>query len=359
MKRTLIALGVIAAAAAPLAAQAAPTVYGKLNIALEKFEQETGATTNYDNFQLSSYASRLGVKGEDTLTPSLSVVYGIEWEITSDGDSRTELGQRNRFVGIKHSDFGTLRAGRLDTNLKNVQGRIDVFNDTRADLAGFSSSAPAGQNGGAIIGGELRLANVISYESPKIADAVNINLQLIPGEGTGATGATGVNELNGIADGISASVTFDKAGLYLGLAIDKEVQGGASIGVAPAAGVAAVFDGIRVAASYKLADLTLGALYSIRELADTTGLAATAAKEEKSYLVSAAYKIDKTTLKAQYIAGENDAATAQERTRYALGADYALGSKTKLYGYYTGYEQETGATSVEATTLALGIDHSF
>lgn len=338
MKRTLIALGVIAAAAAPLAAQAAPTVYGKLNLALEKVDAETSAgVVINDAWNVSSYASRFGVKGEDTLTPSLSVVYGIEWQVEGDGVA-ADLGQRNRFVGLKHSDFGTLKLGKLDTNLKNVQGKIDLFNDTQADISSGNYGA------GAIFSGETRANNVIGYESPKIAGAVNVNLQLIPGED--AAGGT----YNGLTDGISASVAYDKDGLYLALGYDKEVAGNLALTASPAGRR----DTIRLAGSYKLSDLTLGALYSISE---PVSPAAGTADEETAYLLSAAYKLDSWTLKAQYSAAENDGAAATvERTRYALGADYALGSKTKAYGYYTTYEQDGGN---ESTVLAIGLDHSF
>lgn len=349
MKRTLIALGVIAAAAAPLAAQAAPTVYGKLNLAIEKFEADAAGATTTDNFQVSSYASRLGIKGEDTLTPSLSVVYGIEYQVNGDvaGAAGTDLSSRNRFVGLKHNDFGTLKLGAIDTNLKNVQGRIDLFNDTKADISDGS---------GLIFAGETRASNVIAYESPKIAESVNVNLQLIPGEASGV-GVAPANQYNGIADGISASVVYDNNGLYLALGYDKEVAG--SLGLV--ASNVGRRDTIRLAGSYKLADLTIGALYQVSEAVNDPAVAPGTAEEETAYLLGVAYKIDKTTLKAQYSAAENDATVAEERTRWALGADYALGSKTKAYGYYTAYERDTGAavTANESTVLAIGLDHSF
>ena len=175
MKRTLIALGVAATVALPVAAQAAPTVYGKMNIAIEKFEKDVGGTADTDNWRLQSYASRIGVKGEDALTDSLSAVYGIEWEVSADGNSGTDMGQRNRFVGIKSKDLGTLRLGRLDSNLKNAQGKVDLFNDTTMDM-------------GSVVAGETRSNNVISYESPKFADAITFNVQLIPGEQAGVSG---------------------------------------------------------------------------------------------------------------------------------------------------------------------------
>lgn len=356
MKRTLIALGVAATVALPVTAQAGFKVYGKLNVALEQYEQDTAGVTAFDNFSLSSYASRFGVKGEDELTANLSAVYGIEWEVSADGSSATDLGQRNRYVGIKHVDFGTLKLGRLDTNLKNAQGKVDLFNDTRADISGYSGVA--GQDAGGIIAGETRSNNVIAYESPSFAGGVTVNLQLIPGEASGV-GAAPANQYNGIADGISASVVYDNTdlGLYLALARDQEVAGNTVL----AASNVGRRDTTRLVGAYKIADLTLGALYQISESVNDPAVAAGTAEEEKAWLLSAAYKISDVTLKAQYVAGENDATTAAERTRYALGADYSFTSKTKAYGYYTAYENDTGAAvaAIESTTLAIGLEHSF
>lgn len=373
MKRTLIALGVVATVALPINAQAAFKVYGKLNVAAEQYQQDTAGVTAYDGWQMSSYASRFGVKGEDELTANLSAVYGIEWEVATDGDSRTDMGQRNRFVGIKHVNFGTIKLGKLDTNLKNAQGKVDLFNDTRADIAGFSSSAPAAQDGGAIIAGDTRANDVIAYESPKfLEDSLSFNVQFLLGEATGVPGATpaatALNSYNGLTDGISASIVYDNAdlGLYLALARDQEVADNNVMVSTAATGGANTGrrDTTRLVAGYKIADLSLGALYQISEGVNDAAIgvvAATAAEEETSWLLSAAYKISDVTLKAQYIAGENDASVAQERTRYAVGADYNFTSKTKTYAYYTAYEQDNGAAvaAVESSALAIGIEHNF
>lgn len=345
MKRTLIALGVIAAAAAPLAANANPKIYGKMNLAIEKIDAETNAGVSIeDNWRVSSYASRFGVKGESELTPTMSAVYGIEWEVSADGNSGTDLGQRNRFAGLKHQDFGTLKLGRLDTYLKLAQGKIDLFNDTKADISDANHGAAA------IFAGETRTNNAIDYQSPKIADAITIGVQLIPGEDTGAAA-----KYDGLADGISTSVAYDKDSLFLALAYDKEVAGNNALLGTPA-GNSGRRDTLRAAASFKVADLTLGAMYQVSELSESIGVTPTTATEETAALVSAAYKIDDVTLKLQYAMAENDAPTAVERTRMALGADYAFTSKTKVYGYYTSYEQDKGN---ESGLFAVGLETNF
>lgn len=349
MKRTLIALSVAATAIFPVVVQAAPTVYGKLNLAVEKFESEAAGATTADNIQVSSYASRFGVKGSETLSPSLDVIYGIEWAMSGDtAGGASDLTPRNRFVGLKHKSFGTVKLGALDTNLKNVQGKVDLFNDTRADISDGS---------GLIFAGETRASNVIAYESPKLAEAVSFNLQFIPGEASGV-GAVPVNQYNGLLDGVSASVAYDKDGLYLALGYDKEVAGNLGLVVSNVGRR----DSVRLAASYKVADLTIGALLQQSTAVNDPAVAAGTAEKETAYLLNAAYKIDKTTLKAQFSTAENDAAAnADERSRFAVGADYALSKQTKAYGYYTSYDKETGLVAGEASSkvLAFGLDHSF
>ncbi|MDP2228493.1 MAG: porin, partial [Moraxellaceae bacterium] len=274
MKRTLIALGVIAATVSPLTAQANPKIYGKMNMAIEAIDAESAAGVAIeDNWRVSSYASRFGVRGDAELSPSLTAVYGIEWQVNADGDG-TDLGQRNRFVGLKHQEMGTLKLGRLDTYLKLAQGRVDLFNDTKADISDANHGAAA------IFAGETRAANVIDYQSPKIAEAITIGLQFIPGEETGAAA-----KYDGLTDGISSSVTYDKDGLFLSLAYDMEVAGNLALTASPAGRR----DTIRLAGSYKLSDLTLGAMYQVSEPVDP---AAGTATEETAMLVSAAYKID-------------------------------------------------------------------
>lgn len=359
MKRTLIALGVAATVALPVTAQAGFKVYGKLNVGVEKYETETNGVATLDQIRMQSYASRFGVKGEDELTANLSAVYGIEWEVAADGNSVTDLGQRVRYVGIKHVDFGTLKLGRIDTNLKTAQGKVDLFNDTTLDM-------------NTIVAGETRANNVIAYESPKIVDALSINLQLIPGEASGIPGATpaatATNSYNGIADAISASIVYENAdlGLYLALARDQEMAGNNNMLSTAATGGANTGrrDTTRLVAGYKIADLSLGALYQISEGVNDAAIGvvpAAAAEEETSWLLSVAYKIADVTLKAQYVAGENDATVANERTQWGAGADYNFTSKTKAFAYYGAYENDTGvvATSGEAKVLALGLEHSF
>ena len=84
MNRKLLALAVTAALAAPMAAQAAPTVYGQLNLSIDMVDAES---LGVDAWEVNSNSSRLGVKGEEALGNGYSAVYKAEWGVSGDGNA--------------------------------------------------------------------------------------------------------------------------------------------------------------------------------------------------------------------------------------------------------------------------------
>jgi predicted porin len=357
MKRNLIALAVAAAFVAPVS-NAAPKVYGKINISAEAYsmEDESKPTADIDKTQMTSNASRFGLKGEDELTANLSAVYGIEWEVSAEGDdvsgitatttttsvdnsgdkitststtkvsgSKLDLTQRNRFLGLKHQALGTVKMGHYDSYTKLAQGKVDLFNDYFGDMK-------------YTIAGENRLKNVLGYESPKFA---NTQISVM------------AQTQDAASNGTSLSVVHDNKdiGLYLALAMDNNVDGkGATI-------TAGDLDVMRLVVSYTVADLTLNALYNTAE-------SEVSKQEETAYLIGAAYKMADVSLKAQYAMAEIDKTVVgktTEKTQMSVGADYKLSSKAKIFAWYSVNEEvKDGAKNdIEANTLAVGIEHNF
>ena len=130
MKLHALALSVVSVLVASHV-QAAPKIYGQLNLSAESYQKDNQnpATADEDYTRLQSNSSRFGIKGEDELTATLSAVYGIEWGIDADqgtdvvtsadfAKSTTSvtnierLTQRNRYLGLKHSNLGTLKLGK-------------------------------------------------------------------------------------------------------------------------------------------------------------------------------------------------------------------------------------------------------
>jgi len=375
MNKSLIAISIAAALAAPMA-NAAPKVYGKLNLSAESYKKdfEDATKTDEDYTRSVSNASRFGAKGEDELTADLSVVYGMEWEVSADGDDvsgitstvtttttttttgtdsvngpivatskststsnavigggKLDLTQRNRFIGIKSQKMGTLKLGKYDTYMKLSQGETDLFNDYAGDMAWT-------------LAGENRINNVIGYESPKFMNTqINAMMQ---------TQDAASKAKNG--NSISIVHNNEEMGLYLALASDMGIDGKSALfGTRES-------DTMRLTASYKIADLTLNCIYGTSE--NINGMDA-----ETSMLLGAAYKIEAITLKLQHSTAEADdeakvgAGKSSERTMSSLGADYNITTKTKAFAWYTIREDvlKGAANDIEETILAVGMEHKF
>jgi predicted porin len=346
MNRKLLALAVTAALAAPMAAQAAPTVYGQLNLSVDLVNYDDGVA-DYREVQVNSNSSRLGVKGEEALGNGYSAVYKAEWGVSGDGDA-ADLSQRDRYLGLK-GNWGTVKLGKYDSPLKTSQGMVDQFNDmTYTDMGNF-------------VTGENRLNNVIGYESPKIADVLNVNVAVQSGEDTNNDAPFASDD-----DGISVSVVFDSNGLYLAAAMDNDIVDGLIdstledfIG-GPLPGEPFARDAIRLTAGYTMDVLQFGAMIQTSEFANENN--AGFSMDEKSILLSAAYTMGKNVLKGQYVMSNYDLGGGAEIDAAALivGMDHNFSQMTKVYAQLgLSTFEATGFNDVDANVLTVGMQTKF
>lgn len=343
MKRTLIALGVAAAVVAPVA-DAAPKVYGKLNLTVENFKDDAVAGGTADTSRLVSNSSRFGIKGEDELTANVSAIYQIEWEVNSDDADPTtdnfDLTARNRYLGLKHASYGAIKLGQFDSALKLAQGEADLFNDYFGDIKTVQA-------------GETRLKNVVEYSSPKVAGFQGIVQYQTNDTTKDAAGAAGSDKA-----GSSYSVTYsnEEIGLYAAVGLDRDVNSKGA--VFAAAADEAQRNNERAAVTYKVGDLFLTGLYTRSEVAD----AATPAtkKKEAGYSVGASYAIGDELIKAQYGKGEAKDTDA-EVTVWSVGVDHNFTSKTKALAFYTKLDADSaaGVKVKDQSVIAVGLEHKF
>ncbi len=353
MKKLLLATAV--ATLSFSAAQAAPTVYGKLNVSVDSYND--GKTTITE---VNSNASRFGVKGKEKLTDTLSALYQIEWEVSADGSgsTSTDLAQRNRFIGLEKEDLGSVKVGRMDTLFKDAAGKADVFNDyAHADIK-------------EMMYGEERLNNVITLESDrKMLGGLGFGLQTQAGEST-TTSAYSPEKRKTLGDGITAAATYENKDMGLTAALVANSKSAGKFNAVNLSGVPA--DAYRGVVSYDFAaagldGLVVNAAYQMAEFSDYPN-APTATQyskvEEDAWLLSTAYTIGETpwTVKAQYQKSNTDwaygttAATTSGSTdakQWGLGLDYALNSKTKLFASAM---QREWNNRRDATTLAAVAD---
>lgn len=390
MKRSLIALGVAAAVALPVVANAAPTLYGKLNLTLDRVSDDT---IGKDFWQVNSNASRLGVMGDEKLTDSISGIYQIEYEVNGVGSTApvggsTDLAARNRFAGLKFADVGSLKLGRFDTYVKAIGVNVDPFVDQIADHS-------------TVIGGKDRISNVIGFESANFA-GITFNVMVQPGEAKASQPAAANTKYdNGLADAVSASVNYanNDIGLKLAAGYNKNVMSkfaafnGASAGVptisstttyVPADTAAtARTDITRLAGSYTIAPakLTVNAMYQMATRGEdytyTYNAISTATPvkpEEKGWLLSATWGFaEGWTGKAEYASSTTDFKDANLKNidinMAELGVDYNFTKSTKVFALLADVETKNknnpstatnGVTdSVKRNYTSLGIEQKF
>lgn len=121
--------------------------------------------------EMESSNSRFGVRGHEKLGRDLRAIWQMETEFHVDSnDSR--FAQRDSYVGLKHSKFGAVKLGRMDTPFKEYGDDISFlgvssgnFVSTSAVLRrfGFGTSNAARFH--------ERRVNVVQYESPDFGPA--------------------------------------------------------------------------------------------------------------------------------------------------------------------------------------------
>jgi predicted porin len=363
MKKLLLAATV--ATLAMNAAQAAPTLYGKLSVTLDNIDNNGFKDESVT--KINSNASRLGVKGEEKLTDSLSAVYLAEWEISADGDGDV-FKNRNRFVGIKSADIATLKLGQFDSYFKTAAGNNqDIFNDnTELDMT-------------AVLVGEDRLNNVIGFETDKkMLGGLAFNIMFQQGEEASTADSTAKGKKgsrDGFGDGVSTSITYENKDIGLNAAVAGNFGVASKYNAYDLSGI--YTDAVRVTGSIDLTQagvegLVFGALWQTAQPSDDTvstssGTPAVVTSykglQEDAYGLTAAYVIPSTPvkLKAQYISSTTESNGRKDRKQdlYGFGADYQINKQARFYGVVGQQKRDWLTKDDKKTTIGLGMEYSF
>lgn len=119
MNKKLIGLAVAAALAAPMAANAAPTLYGMLQAEIAQVDLD-GSANDVALQMDDKKRGRIGIKGEEDLGDGLKAIYMYEWQVettTADVDD----GDREAWVGLQ-GGFGALNVGSVKSPYKYYGG---------------------------------------------------------------------------------------------------------------------------------------------------------------------------------------------------------------------------------------------
>ena len=203
MKKSLIALAVLAASGAAMA-QSSVTLYGVVDTGLtySKGEESVYGMTHVGG----NVNSRLGFRGVEDLGNGLKATFNLESGFSAD-DGTNYMGQdglaftRTSTVGLA-GNFGEVRLGRMLTSSYLAVSRYDAFGDTGI---GASLAWHGGQTGYA-----ARTENAISYTSPNFS-----------GFKIGAEYGFGEKQKARDSRYFGMGATYDNGPLSLGLGYDR------------------------------------------------------------------------------------------------------------------------------------------
>lgn len=343
MKKLVLATAV--AALSVTAAQAAPTVYGKVFLTLDLndgdddvtvVDHNTGVsrTTSKDwddtRSQLNSNGSRIGFRGSEALTANTDLVYQLEYGVKVDDNTKEEqFKSRDTYLGLSNKQYGTLLAGRL----KAIDGRVDYANVTE----------------GGVMGGDNVLA---SFDAPR---ANNTFAYVAPTYNDVTVSAMYVMDENNSTD------TLDRDAFGLAAQYEPNAPYRAGISYIQAGD----FKAARISGAYDLSPATtIGALYQNTDydLDDN----------ENAFTLSASHKVAQTPWTAY---GQVDlvdnlyGAKDSEAQRVVIGGKYAYNRATTghIYGAYLNKEySEFNSTANTTTTtetsgfgIGAGLEYKF
>ncbi|KXI26983.1 hypothetical protein AX660_02495 [Paraglaciecola hydrolytica] len=277
------------------------TVYGKANVSLQYADEGEGSFS-----EVSSNASRAGVKGNVDLDNGLTLLYQIEWEVDLANLSGSDnIKAREQYVGLS-GDFGTLYIGRKDSVTKTNSAARDLFNNYQGDLKYLWK-------------GENRLSESLTYESMDI-NGFHFDFNYVTkGSEDGEDGAS-----VGLRYGDSK---LKNSKWNASLTIDSDING---------------YDTQRASVQTKVDSWLFSAMAHRQKKSDQD-------ESDSGWLVSAQYAYTQWKFKSQF-------QTLEDNNSVSVGADYQLGKSTQVYVWYT---MQSLDDTPDKSWLALGIEHKF
>ncbi|MFI9654439.1 porin [Guyparkeria sp. GHLCS8-2] len=358
MKKNIIAMAVAAAVAAPVAAMADTTLYGKIHASYDVWGGDTAENSDYS---LASNSSRIGVKGKEAISDNLALIY--QWETGIDfGGNGDGIGDkvRNTFVGFT-GGWGTVIAGRHDTPMKKVSRKYDLFGDTVGD----SRAILRGRANGDSVGFDERLNNVVAYSTPNMG---GLDAMVAYASNWSGDSGTGANRINNEFDAFSARVGYEMAGFMIDGAYEVHNSDGT-------AGAATTDEesAYRIGAGYKMGGFKVVGLWqSISDFGFDDG------NDVDFYGMGAAYSFGKSTIKGQYYVADDadigDFSRDSAADLWAVGYDYKMSKQTNVYAAYgsmtsengsyelakgTGHGERAAFTGEDSNAFSVGVVHKF
>jgi predicted porin len=349
MKKTLIALAVLAASGASFAQV---TLYGAVSTSFQSNKVSNvvagvGTDTRNDGFLNGALdgGDRWGMKGTEDLGGGLKATFQLESRLnTADGTGGAALFNRQSHVGLAGS-FGSVRFGRTTTSLLNVVDNADVF-----ATQGLTTVGVVGAAGG-------RFSNGMFYTTPSFSGFTATVEYGTVDTGTSAVGGNNSTRNSGL------SFAYEAGPLYAAIATGVQDT---SVGA-----VDAKNDGQAIGATYDFGAAKL--FFAAAKSKDQANVGINTFTENADTNIGVAIPFGAITLmgaigrnsRTNVAAGAEVAATTGSGADWVLGATYSMSKRTTAF-IKTGTVDKfdfgaTGTTAnrTETSGTAIGLRHKF
>lgn len=360
MKKSLIALAVLAASGAAMA-QSSVTLFGVVDASLSVGNGSISDRTRIANSANSS--SRLGFRGVEDLGGGMRAGFWLEAGVNND-DGTMQAGSNNNQAATGSIDprqQGLTFNRRSTLSLGGNWGEIRVGRDFTPQFISLTAYDPFGTLGAGTTqtlvssaGGaaNVRASNSVTYlygvgfNGFQQSSAAGLNLMVQTYLGENASNAANKND--GSGSGIRVGYNVGKATTALAFAETKFLTGNIRT--------------TNVAGSYDLGVANLMAQWN-EDKNTTTNV------KQTGYLIGAQAPMGAGQLRVSYSTSESSAGAKPQTDKFAIGYVHNLSKRTALYGTYARVSNSNGAAVAlnAATTAAnasstgfdLGIRHSF
>ncbi|RZT04037.1 Outer membrane protein (porin) [Duganella sp. CF402] len=357
MKKSLIAIAVLAATSSAAFAQSNVTIYGILDAGIVAERGGKDGNVSQVNSGAAS-ASRIGFKGTEDLGGGLSAIFKLETGAKIDKgtlDADNTIFNREAYVGLSSKTAGTLTLGRQYTPY--YETLRDVGDPFAMGMAGTA------KNLFPVASFMTRNSNAIVYKTPNLegfTGAVSYSL----GEVAGDASATRQ---------VGASLGYNNGPLNVAVAYNSKNNDTLTVktaGVGHNGLIAANYDFkvVKVFGAYsKDKGLNSAPLNSIPNA--YTGVTFAASQDSSDALIGLTAPVSTAgTVIASFIRKNDKEVANRDADQWAIGYSYALSKRTSTYVAYAKIKNKNGAGyTVGNNTDAgsgdkafnLGLKHSF
>ena len=349
MKKSLIALAVLAASGAAMA-QSSVTLFGIVDTAFSYVDNANAAGDSVYGLSTSGNAtSRLGFRGVEDLGGGLKAGFWLEGEIFGDDGNASGFNFKRRSTVSLAGGFGEVRLGRDLTPGYSKFISYDLFGQVGiGQFMGWSSKLY-----GADVGG-VRADNMLSYYTPNFGG-------FTAGVSYGFGEDTASSKTNRYVGGY---VAFDNGPISVALAMDKN---NGNLPTTPA--VNGDRTQVSLGGSYDFGMLKASALVQQVEFEPTVG---TGKVKFDNWALGLSAPVGPGTVKAQY-ASYDLKDSSNEAQQLSVGYVYDLSKRTAVYGTVSFLKNKGasavslggnglplgGASGENQTGYQVGIRHSF